>query len=213
MASAAHNDIEILHADDAIVVADKPPGLLSVPGIGPANQDCLASRVQEQFPGARIVHRLDQHTSGVIVLALSAEAHRHLSRQFENRQVEKHYIAIVAGSVDQDEGEITLPLRKDMTRKHRHIVDHEHGKPALTQWRVIQRSEDRTRLALHPKTGRSHQLRVHLSAIGHPILGDDLYAPRDVVALAPRLMLHAELLAFAHPTTGAAMSFLSQCLF
>jgi tRNA pseudouridine32 synthase/23S rRNA pseudouridine746 synthase len=195
------------------VVANKPAGLLSVPGIGPRNQDCLVTRLQSQFPGARIVHRLDQHTSGVIVLARTTDAHRHLSRQFEERRTQKRYIAIVAGHVDEDEGEIDLPLRKDMTRKSRHIVDHAQGKPATTRWRVIERHADRTRLALYPLTGRSHQLRVHLSAINHPILGDDLYAPPDVIALAPRLMLHAELLTIAHPTSGATTSFEARCPF
>jgi tRNA pseudouridine32 synthase/23S rRNA pseudouridine746 synthase len=207
IATSLDNDIEILFADEAIVVANKPPGLLSVPGIGPANQDCLAARLQSGFPGARIVHRLDQHTSGVIVLARNADVHRHLSSQFESRCVEKRYVAVVAGLLEKEEGEINLPTRKDMTRKSRHIVDHAQGKQAITRWRVIERHADRTRLTLHPLTGRSHQLRVHLSAICHPILGDDLYAPPDVVAMATRLMLHAEHLAFTHPSTCAAISF------
>lgn len=203
--------IPVLHEDAAIVVVSKPAGLLTVPGIGAANQDCLISRMRQQLGDGelRIVHRLDQHTSGVLVLARDAESHRRLSRAFEERRVSKRYVAIVAGVVDDDEGTIDLPLRKDMTRKSRHIVDHEHGKPALTTWRVLERRERITRLALVPITGRSHQLRVHLSAIDHPILGDDLYAPPEVVAQAPRLMLHAEELAFAHPTTGEAMTFAS----
>jgi len=205
--------IEVLFADDAIVVANKPSGLLSVPGLGPRNQDCLVARLQADHPGARIVHRLDQHTSGVIVLAMHADAHRTLSRQFEDRLVEKRYVAIVHGVINQDEGAIDLPMRKDMTRKSRHIIDHEQGKPALTHWRALERMTDRTRIALFPKTGRSHQLRVHLHAIGHPILGDDLYAPPEVVALAPRLMLHAEMLAFTHPVTSERMRFESPAPF
>ena len=199
--------IDVLHTDDAIVVVDKPAGLLSVPGIGAENQDCLVARLSQRFPGVRIVHRLDQHTSGVMVLARTADAHRTLSKSFEARQVEKRYVAIVAGRVIDDEGEITLPLRKDMTRRSRHIVDHEQGKPAITRWNVLERGPHWSRLALFPLTGRSHQLRVHLSAIGHPILGDDLYAPPEVAQRAARLMLHAERLAFAHPSTGAHMIF------
>jgi tRNA pseudouridine32 synthase/23S rRNA pseudouridine746 synthase len=205
--------IEILFADESVVVANKPTGLLSVPGIGPMNRDCLVTRLQVDYPGCRIVHRLDQHTSGVIVLARHADAHRHLSRQFEKRRVAKRYIAIVAGVVTEGEGEINLPLRKDMTKKSRHIVDHQQGKEAITRWRVVARHDTTTRLALEPRTGRSHQLRVHLSAIHHPILGDDLYAPPEVVAMAPRLMLHAETLAFTHTATGETVTFTSPAPF
>lgn len=204
---------KILYSDAEIIVADKPSGLLSVPGIGPQNQDCLIARVQQQFLQARIVHRLDQHTSGVIVLALDADAHRNLGRQFEERRVAKRYIALVHGNVADDTGEINLPLRKDMTRKTRHIVDHEQGKHAVTFWTVINRSDNTTRIALMPKTGRSHQLRVHMNELGHPILGDELYAPPEVVALAPRLMLHAEMLTITHPRTGEMMTFESLCPF
>lgn len=187
------DDLPILHLDSELVVLDKPAGLLSVPGIGPMNADCLASRVQAVLPDARIVHRLDQATSGVVVMARGAAIHRELSRQFEQREVEKRYIAIVAGIVDADEGEIDLPMRKDMERTARHIVDHERGRPALTRWRVVERdaARARTRLELRPLTGRSHQLRVHLAAIGHPIVGDEFYAGEAVARAAPRLLLHA----------------------
>ena len=203
----------ILHQDERIVVLDKPTGLLSVPGIGPEKADCLASRVGEAVPGARIVHRLDRDTSGVIVMALDAEAHRTLSIQFQDRLVEKTYIAVVAGVVEDDEGEVDLPIRKDLDDTPRQIVDHVHGRPSVTRWRVLERATDRTRLELTPLTGRSHQLRLHLKAIGHPILGDDLYAPPDVRAMADRLMLHALRLVVTHPSTAAPMTFESCCPF
>ncbi len=203
----------VLFHDDCIMVLDKPPGLLSVPGIGPANQDCLARRVAERHPGARIVHRLDRETSGVIVMALDAEAHRHLGRQFEDRRTSKTYIAVVSGPVEREGGEIDLPLRKDLERPPRHCVDAIQGRPALTRFAVIGRDSDRTRLELQPVTGRSHQLRVHLASIGHAILGDDLYAPRQVAAMAPRLLLHAASLSFTHPGTGERLTFEAACPF
>jgi tRNA pseudouridine32 synthase/23S rRNA pseudouridine746 synthase len=209
-------DFDVIYRDDRLLVLDKPAGLLSVPGIGPANQDCLARRAAAAHPGARIVHRLDRETSGVITMALDADTHRSLSRQFERREVEKRYVAVVAGLVEDDEGEIALPLRKDLdppTPGPRHIVDHEQGRPALTRYHVLARDGDRTRLQLHPLTGRSHQLRVHLEAIGHPILGDDLYAPPDVVATADRLLLHAQMLSLTHPATGEQMTFEAPCPF
>ena len=195
------------------MVLEKPPGLLSVPGIGPENHACLARRAARECPGARIVHRLDRETSGVIVMALDAQSHRALSRQFEQRQVEKRYATVVAGLVEADEGQIDLPLRKDLDHPPRHMVDPDLGRPALTHYRVTARGGDRTRLELRPRTGRSHQLRVHVMAIGHPILGDDLYAPPEVVALAARLLLHAEALTLTHPATGARMTFESPCPF
>ena len=207
---------EILHSDDRIVVMDKPAGLLSVPGIGPANRQCLSRWVQARHAGARIVHRLDRETSGVIVMALDAESHRDLSRQFEQRLVEKRYIAVAAGAPGDDAGEIDLPLRKDLdppTPAPTYIVDHVQGRTALTRYRVLRRDVDRTRLELRPHTGRSHQLRVHLAAIGHPILGDDIYAPPHVIAMADRLMLHAEALSIEHPGTRQRMTFESRCVF
>ena len=207
---------EILYTDDRIVVLDKPAGLLSVPGIGPSNRECLARWVTERHAEARIVHRLDRETSGVIVMALDAETHRNLGRQFEQRLVEKRYIAVAAGVLGDDAGEIDLPLRKDLdppTSAPRHIVDHVHGRPALTRYRVLYRDVNRTRLELRPRTGRSHQLRVHLAAIGHPILGDDIYAPPNVIAMSDRMLLHAEALSIEHPGTGQRMTFESPCSF
>jgi len=207
----------VLHRDERIIVLNKPHGLLSVPGIGAAKLDCLATRVQRQYPEARIVHRLDRDTSGVIVMAFDAEAHRELSRQFHDREVEKRYTAIVAGHVQSDTGRIDLPIRKDMdpANKPRQLIDHEHGRPSITDYTVIERLDDpqRTRLDLKPITGRSHQLRLHLKEIGHPILGDDLYAPPEVLALSDRLLLHARELWFVHPGNAAPMHFQAACPF
>ena len=196
--------MRILHHDRHLVVVDKPAGLLSVPGIGPEKADCLVARLQAEAPGARIVHRLDFDTSGVIVLALDADIHRELSRQFQDREVRKRYVAIVAGRVAGDSGEIDLPLRKEALGSARQIVHPTGGKPSVTRWTVVERLADppRTRLALEPLTGRSHQLRVHCLALGHPILGDPLYGTPESQAAAPRLMLHAEWLEFTHPATG-----------
>lgn len=197
----------LLHLDDRLIVLDKPTGLLSVPGIGPDKRDCLATRVQAHYPEARIVHRLDRDTSGVIVMARDAEAHRELSRQFHDREVEKRYLAIVAGRVSDDSGRIDLPMRKDLNDPPRHMIDDKQGRAAVTQFRVLERLDDRTRIELRPITGRSHQLRLHLRAIGHPILGDDLYAPAAVLAMADRLMLHAQMLWLVHPSNAAPMTF------
>jgi tRNA pseudouridine32 synthase/23S rRNA pseudouridine746 synthase len=203
----------ILLRDERLVVLDKPAGLASVPGIGPEKADCLAVRVAARIAGARIVHRLDRDTSGVIVMALDAEAHRDLSVQFQERLVEKVYIAIVAGAVAEDEGTVDLPIRKDLDHPPRQIVDHARGRPSVTRWRVLERGAGWTRVELRPRTGRSHQLRVHMREIGHPILGDDLYAPPADRACADRLMLHALSLRFAHPTTAAPVHVEAPCPF
>ncbi|MHC5023275.1 MAG: RluA family pseudouridine synthase [Planctomycetota bacterium] len=203
----------VLHRDERIIVIDKPTGLLSVPGIGPEKQDCLATRVAASHPGARIVHRLDRDTSGVIVMAFDAEAHRELSRQFHDREVAKTYVAVVDGVVEADCGEIDRPLRKDLDRPPRQVIDPVRGRHAMTRWRVLERGRDRTRLLLEPVTGRSHQLRLHLQSIGHAILGDDLYAPPAVVAMSDRLLLHARSLSIVHPSNGAPMTFESPCPF
>lgn len=204
---------DILFRDERLIVLDKPTGLLSVPGIGPEKADCLAARVAAVHAGARIVHRLDRDTSGVIVMALDAEAHRQLSIQFQERQVSKRYVALVAGEVADDAGEIDLPIRKDLDDPPRQMIDYVHGRPSVTRWRVLSREGDRSRLELMPVTGRSHQLRVHLKAIGHPVLGDDLYAPPAARALADRLCLHAASLEFSHPSTAAPMRFEAPCPF
>ena len=216
----------IIHHDDRLIVLDKPTGLLSVPGIGPEKADCLASRVAAAHPGARIVHRLDRDTSGVIVMAFDAEAHRELSRQFQDRETEKTYHALVAGHPLEDGGEIDLPIRKDLDNTPLQIVDHVHGKPSLTRWTVTSRGRlgdlDETlarpdadanlpiaRLELEPRTGRSHQLRLHLKELGHPILGDDLYAPEPWRTATTRLCLHASRLWLVHPADGSPSTFRS----
>ena len=182
-----------VHADARLLVADKPAGLLSVPGRGPANADCLAARVQADHPEALVAHRLDMGTSGLLVFARSPDVQRALHRAFAERQVHKRYEAVVAGLPATDEGEVALPLIADWPNRPRQMVCPERGKPSLTRWRVISRdpAAGTSRLALSPVTGRSHQLRVHLSAIGHAILGDELYAPPPWQSAASRLLLHA----------------------
>ena len=207
--NSLENGFTVVHEDEWILVLDKACGLLAVPGIGEEKRDCLATRVAAKFPGARIVHRLDRDTSGLMVMARDAHSHRHISRQFETRGVEKRYAAIVAGCPGKDEGTIDLPIAKDLLNPPRQRIDEEHGRPSVTNWRVVERLADptRARLVLHPITGRSHQLRFHLLVIGHPILGDDLYAPDDVRAMAPRLCLHAAHLSFVHPSTREPVAF------
>lgn len=209
----------ILHLDDRIIALNKPVGLLSVPGIGPDKRDCLALRVAAAYPGARIVHRLDRDTSGVILMARDADAHRELSRQFHDRETRKTYIAIVAGLIEQDSGVIDLPMRKDMNPANapRQVIDHAEGRPAVTHWWVQERitngGSERTRVLMKPITGRSHQLRLHMKHIGHPILGDDLYAPAAIVGLSDRLLLHAQSLTVTHPATGKSITFEAACPF
>ena len=200
--------LHVLHIDAHLLAFDKPSGLLSVPGRGADKQDCLVTRALARWPDARVVHRLDQPTSGVIVLARNAETQRALGDAFAERRVDKRYVAIVDGWPDADAGTIDLPLQADWPNRPRQQIEQATGKPALTRWQVLSRAQtaDGTpcaRLALTPETGRTHQLRVHLQTLGHPILGDALYAPPEVHARAPRLLLHAELLTFEHPATSA----------
>lgn len=197
----------VLWHDEHLVAVDKPSGLLSVPGRGAAHADCVSARVQAVFADAQIVHRLDMGTSGVLVMGRGPAAQRALSRAFEQRLTHKVYEAIVSGLPQEDAGEVDLPLICDWPHRPRQKVDHDVGKPSLTRWEVITRDPQQgiSRLRLHPITGRSHQLRVHLLAIGHPILGDELYAPANVVAQAPRLLLHACTLTLPHPHHGAPL--------
>ena len=192
----------LLYRDRDLLVVRKPHLLLSVPGRHRLNRDCLITRLREAFPTASIVHRLDLDTSGVMVIPLSKNVHSELSRQFQQRRVEKAYHAIVFGRVSDDAGEIGLPIATDWANRPRQLVCHQHGKWALTRYRVLERYPDRTRLELLPVTGRSHQLRVHLSAIGHPILGCDLYAHPTALGMADRLLLHATRIGFHHPVNG-----------
>lgn len=198
--------IRILHQDADVLVADKPAGLLTVPGKGEDKADCLISRLRGTHPSVLLVHRLDTDTSGVIVFALNRKAQGHLGKQFEHRQTEKTYVARVWGVITDARGRIDLPLIVDWPNRPRQHVNHETGRPAQTDWRVLSRSATETRVALMPLTGRSHQLRVHMAAIGHPILGDPLYAEGTAAAF-PRLMLHAETLRLRHPTGGAWMTY------
>ena len=194
----------LLHVDAACLVVVKPAGLLSVPGRGEHQQDCVAARVRAQFEDALVVHRLDMATSGLMLFARGLDAQRTLNRAFAQREVHKRYVAIVHGRVDPAEGEIDLPLLADWPNRPLQKVDAAHGKPSLTRYRVLAHdaAANTTRVGLDPVTGRAHQLRLHLLAIGHPILGDALYAPAAVQALASRLLLHAQSLTFAHPATG-----------
>ncbi|MBC7732130.1 MAG: RNA pseudouridine synthase [Bacteriovorax sp.] len=194
-----------LHIDATCLVVDKPAGLLSVPGRGTHLQDCLSARVQAIYADALVVHRLDMATSGLMLFARGAAAQRSLSRAFAQREVHKRYVAVVHGRMAQDQGEIDLPLMADWPNRPMQKVDTDHGKPSLTRYRVLafDAATHTTRVLLEPVTGRAHQLRVHLLAIGHPMLGDALYAPPPVLAMANRLLLHAESIAFRHPTNGS----------
>lgn len=202
----------VLQADHEVLLVDKPAGLLSVPGKGAHLADCLLSRVQSAFPEALLVHRLDRDTSGVMIFALTPHAQRHLGLQFEKRQVRKTYVARVAGEVSEDTGTVDLPLAVDWPNRPLQKVDREAGRSAVTEWRVVRRGDGETRVRLFPKTGRSHQLRVHMREIGHPILGDPFYASGADRA-HPRLMLHAEALRFRHPDGGRGVSISSRAPF
>lgn len=228
--------LDVIHQDDHILVLNKQSGLLSVPGKGAHLSDCLEARAQAHAPEARTVHRLDRDTSGIVIMAMTREAQRHLGLQFERRKTEKTYIARVHGRVKSDQGEIDLPLTCDWPNRPRQMVDYERGKQALTSWIVISREAETTRMRLTPKTGRSHQLRVHMLALGHPIVGDNFYGPDaenhevgQTIGLAihratgqaigqtaeqiRRLMLHAEALTLHHPDGGHRVTFTSPCPF
>ena len=211
MLAAMERALRLLYVDQALLVAEKAAGLLAVPGRGVAGADSLAARVQACYRDALVVHRLDMATSGLMVFARGAFAQRRLSIAFEQRQVIKHYVAIVEGCMAADDGEIDAPLAADWPRRPMQKVDLEQGKPSLTRWQVLERGADFTRLALMPITGRTHQLRVHLRHIGHPIRGDALYGTPPLAAA--RLMLHACAIEFAHPLSGQPLSFKSEPTF
>ena len=197
---------EIIHADHEILVVAKPSGLLSVPGRGPEKADCLIERLRGAFPTVLLVHRLDLDTSGVMIFGLTPHAQRMLSKQFEERKVKKTYAARVFGRLEPKTGRVDLPLIVDWPNRPLQKVDHTDGRPAQTDWRVIRSADEESRVRLSPLTGRSHQLRVHMREIGHPILGDPLYAT-GAAAEFPRLMLHAESLRVRHPDSGEHQSF------
>lgn len=216
--NAPDGPLDVIHVDDTLLVLNKPAGLLCVPGRGADKQDCLSTRVQAQYPDTLVVHRLDMATSGLVVMARSLPHQRSLSEAFATRQVHKRYVAVVAG-VMQAQGDdwqtIDLPLMPDWPRRPMQKVDHADGKPSVTRWRVLATDHQphQTRVELEPVTGRTHQLRVHLAAIGHPILGDALYAPEAVAHCVPRLLLHATALQLRHPSRNVTMEFQSNPVF
>ncbi len=210
--SPPSDPLDILHVDHELLVVAKPSGLLSVPGKGPELADCLLSRLEAVYPEVLLVHRLDRDTSGVMVFALTPHAQRHLGLQFEKRQVRKTYVARVWGEMTEKTGVVDLPLTVDWPNRPRQMVDHENGRSAQTEWRVQRAGGGETRVRLYPRTGRSHQLRVHMLEIGHPILGDPFYAS-GAARNHPRLMLHSENLRLRHPDGGRGMSFSSRTPF
>ncbi|WP_435531459.1 pseudouridine synthase [Pseudogemmobacter faecipullorum] len=198
--------LAVLYEDAQILVLDKPSGLLSVPGKLEGRQDCLLTRLQAEYWGSQLVHRLDCDTSGVMIFARNKKAQGFLGQEFEKRRARKSYVARVYGEIEGESGHIDLPLCADWPNRPRQMVHPDLGRPAQTDWEVIGRAPGETRVRLFPKTGRSHQLRVHMLELGHPIMGDPIYASGPARA-APRLMLHAEWLALAHPESGAAIEF------
>lgn len=197
----------LVYVDEHLLVLAKPAGLLAVPGRGADKQDCLSERARRLWPDALVVHRLDMATSGLLVMARGIEMQRALSRVFAEREVDKRYVAVVTGAMAGDQGTIDLPIAADWPNRPLRKIDAQAGRPSTTRWRVLARDAGSTRLELEPVTGRTHQLRVHLQAAGHPILGDALYAPAEVQARAPRLLLHASALRFTHPASGEALAF------
>ncbi len=194
-------EVEILYRDEHLLVVNKPDGLLSVPGR--FVKDCVLNRILTEFPTASIMHRLDLDSSGIMIIALHKSALRDFNRQLRQRTVEKRYVAEVFGLVESDQGEIDKPISRKWIDRPRQRIDHQGGKSALTRYRVLHRDHERnrTRLLLSPVTGRSHQLRLHLASIDHPILGCDLYAHAEALQMADRLMLHASYVGFVHPHT------------
>lgn len=203
--------LSILYQDRSIIVADKPPGLLSVPGKTEGRADCLETRLRLAYPGTLLVHRLDCDTSGVMIFARNKAAQGFLGQEFEQRRARKTYVARVLGRMEADAGQVDLPIGVDWPNRPRQMVDPVNGRNAVTDWQVINRSDSETRVRLHPLTGRSHQLRVHMLSLGHPILGDPIYSV-DAKAY-PRLMLHAESLSLHHPDTAIWTTFAAPCPF
>lgn len=208
--------LDIIYHDHHFLVVNKPAEVLSVPG--KHQPDCMEARVQSQFPTARIAHRLDMSTSGLLVFALNSDTHRNIGLQFERRKVKKTYIARIWGTPAQESGLIDLPLRCDWPNRPKQMVDHKQGRSAQTHWRVLAHEQGSssapiTRVELSPITGRSHQLRVHMLELGHPILGDNLYAHKDALNAAARLQLHAQTIAFHHPDDGRIITCHAPCPF
>ena len=198
----------VLYQDEHIMVVNTPSGLLSVPGRQEEHRDSIMTRIQRDYPAAESVHRLDMATSGVIAVALTKAAERELKRQFREREPKKQYLARVWGHPAQEKGLVDLPLICDWPNRPKQKVCFETGKPAQTEYEVLEYAPDNTaRVLLKPITGRSHQLRVHMLALGHPILGDRFYATPEALAMAPRLLLHAQTLTITHPAFGNSMTF------
>lgn len=198
---------EVVYKDDDLIVFNKPSGLLTVPGKADEHKDSLQTRVQRVWPQATIVHRLDMATSGLLIMALHKQSHREISRQFELRKVQKTYFARVLGIPKKPQGNIDFPLICDWPNRPKQMVDFQRGKPAFTHWELISHNNTSSLIKLRPSTGRSHQLRVHMLAIGHAILGDKLYACEQGKALSERLCLHAQSITFLHPITTAKLHF------
>lgn len=207
--------LDILHLDEHLLILNKPAGLLTVPGKGPEKQDCLINRALKLNPNARVVHRLDQGTSGIVMFPLSYFALRELTKQFETRSIHKRYVAVVSGIMENDEGEVALPLICDWPNRPKQMVCFEHGKSALTRYKVLERNHQKntTRVDLEPVSGRTHQLRVHMLSLGHVIVGDQLYASQEIIAQAPRLLLHAQELRLQHPINGNAIDIVCPATF
>ena len=204
-------NLEIIYQDEYIIAVDKPQALLSVPGLGPDKKDCVIARLLQQEPEAKVVHRLDCYTSGIMLFAIGIEMQRALNKIFHDRKIKKQYIAVVRQWFDEAEGVIKFPMRCDIDNRPHQIVDYEHGKSAITYWQVLQRNVDNVRLLLKPETGRTHQLRVHCEAMGFPIIGDGLYGNDEVKQ--PRMLLHADNLVFEHPVTHEEMILSAACEF
>tara|TARA_R110001592_G_scaffold135779_4_gene352260 strand:- start:4265 stop:4927 length:663 start_codon:yes stop_codon:yes gene_type:complete len=199
--------LKIIYQDDDVLVLDKPFGLLAVEGRLAIHKDSLQLRVQCAFPTASVVHRLDMSTSGIMLMALNKESHRNISRQFQERQISKRYLARVFGKPSTQTGSVDLPLIGDWLNRPKQKVDFEAGKPSLTNWKILSSDAESSLLELEPVTGRSHQLRVHMQSIGHPILGDKFYAHEEAFKLSDRLDLHAAYIKFTHPSTNETMEF------
>jgi tRNA pseudouridine32 synthase/23S rRNA pseudouridine746 synthase len=199
--------IKIIYQDDDVLVLDKPTGLLSVAGRLEIHKDSLQTRVQRVYPTASVVHRLDMSTSGIMLMALNKESHRNISSQFQDRQVSKRYLARIYGRPSTETGLVDLPLIGDWLNRPKQKVDFEVGKPSLTNWKILSSDGQSSLIELEPVTGRSHQLRVHMQSIGHPILGDKFYAHEDAFKLSERLDLHAAYIKFTHPTTHEEIDF------
>jgi tRNA pseudouridine32 synthase / 23S rRNA pseudouridine746 synthase len=205
--------LDIIYQDEDILILNKPSGLLTVPGKAPEHKDSLDFRVRLVWPLARIVHRLDMATSGLVVMAMHAQSQRDLNRQFELRQTSKRYFALVEGQIAADSGAVDLPLLCDWPNRPKQMVHFDSGKPSLTYFKVLERNAQRTKVELTPVTGRSHQLRVHMLWLGHPILGDKFYGTEQGKASVARLQLHAGSLRFRHPGSGTELYFESECPF